>query len=357
MRKHLVTGVVAVAFLALASFAFAGDFHFGVDLVCSDCHVMHASQQHGNEADGTGTFTPLGGSGPYHYLLRNEVNELCLSCHNGQAWAPDVFETHSNGYVRQAGALNEEGGNGLYPPATGHTLNSTDIAPGSSPAWNNPNGLNCADCHAVHGRTSLPGPGGYRNLRSATGVEISYSRGDVAPNTNNTAMWVFEDASSGTNANHYGYDHVTFNEPDQTTSQYANFCKSCHTDFHGAVTGSEIGGTGSPPTEFVRHPAAGVNIGAVGGGHSSLSRFVQEGANQLQVMSPTGVRHGSYAATDTELSPSCMSCHKGHGNQNAFGLIHMVGTGPVDEQGDNGVDMRNTCRACHGMGGANTNPW
>ncbi len=353
MRKHRVTGVLLVASLALASFAFAGDFHFGASLVCSDCHVMHASQQHGYNPNGTGNFSPIGANGPYEFLLRNDVNELCLSCHDGQAWAPDVFETHANGYVRQAGALNEEGGNGLYPPSAGHTLNSTSVAPGSSPAWSNPNGLNCADCHAVHGRvaTGTPAPGGYRNLYGPAGVSLTYARGDVAPNTNDLTRWVFEDASSGVNANHYGIDHLTFNEPDQTTSQYANYCKSCHTDFHGAVGGAEIGGTGSPAVDFHRHPAGGVNIGAVGGGHSSLARLVAEGANQLQVLSPDGHRQGTYTSTDTGLTPSCMSCHKGHGNQNAFGLVYVVGTGTMDEEGDDGVDMRNTCRACHGMGG------
>jgi hypothetical protein len=45
---------------------------------------------------------------------------------------------------------------------------------------------------------------------------------------------------------------------------------------------------------------------------------------------------------------------KGHGNQNAFGLIYMLGTGTVTEQGDDGVDARNMCRQCHGMGGTST---
>ena len=69
---------------------------------------------------------------------------------------------------------------------------------------------------------------------------------------------------------------------------------------------------------------------------------------------PTGVRAGSYGVANTDLSPSCMSCHKGHGNQNAFGLIYMLGSGTITEEGDNGVDARNLCRQCHGMGGSST---
>jgi hypothetical protein len=30
----------------------------------------------------------------------------------------------------------------------------------------------------------------------------------------------------------------------------------------------------------------------------------------------------------------------------------MLGTGTVTEQGDAGVDARNMCRQCHGMGGS-----
>lgn len=356
MIKKLLTPVgVAVGILAMASWSSAGDYHYGIELICSDCHTMHFSQQHGYNADGGGNYTALG-SGPQEYLLRDDINDLCLSCHDGQSWAPDVFKAHSGGYVRQAGALNDVGSSGSYNEADGHTLGSTDAAPGSNPVWSNASGLNCADCHAVHGRaqSGVTAPGGFRNLYGPTGVSITYSRGDVE-GTNDLTKWVFEDGSSGVSATHYGRGAHIFNEPDATKSKYAEFCKQCHTDFHGDVGGAEIGGTGTPPEEFHRHPASTSNIGAIGGGHSSLSRFIAEGANQTQVMSPTGVRPGSYTASNTDLSPSCFSCHKGHGNMNAFGLVYMLGSGAITEEGDAGTDMRNTCRACHGMGG--TGAW
>lgn len=351
IKRTLLTIGVSVALVTVASWSFAGDFHAGIKLVCSDCHVMHYSQSHGYNADGSGNFTAFA-NGPNHYLLRNDINELCLSCHDNQPWAPDVFEAHGNGYIRQAGALNEEGGNGQYPPTTGHTLNSTAVAPGSDPPWSNPDGLNCVNCHAAHG-SGLAG-NSYRNLGGfGTGpgpsVGISYTRGDVE-GANPLTAWVHEDASSGTSATHYGIGAVAFNEPDPTKSAYADFCKGCHTNFHGDVGGTEIGGVGDPPEEFHRHPASTVNIGAIGGGHSRIDRFGGK-VNQVQVMSPAGKKAGSYLATDLDLTPSCMSCHKGHGNQNAFGLIYMLGTGTIDEQGDDGVDARNMCRQCHGMGG------
>jgi hypothetical protein len=352
--NRVLAVLAALAITALAAPAFAGDYHLGVDLVCSDCHVMHYSQSHGYNANGSGIYVAPGAGGPFEFLLRDDVNELCMGCHDGQAFAPDVFESHAAGYARQAGALNEEGGNGLYPPATGHTLNSTATAPGSNPAWSNPNGLECTDCHSPHGRASAgtPANGGWRNLYRSGVASITYSRGDVEP-ANDLTRWVYEVTSGGVNLNHYGADAITFNEPDQTASAYAALCKSCHTDFHGAVGGTEIGGVGTPAIDFHRHPANGVNIGAVGGGHSSLSRFAGK-VNQVQVMSPAGKKAGTYTATDTDLTPSCMSCHKGHGNQNAFGLIYMLGTGTVTEEGDDGIDARNMCRQCHGMGGSST---
>jgi predicted CxxxxCH...CXXCH cytochrome family protein len=162
---------MCAALSLVAAQSFAGDYHFGVDLVCSDCHVMHYSQSHGDTLNAY--FTPIAG-GPHEFLLRNDVNDLCLSCHDGQAFAPDVLEDHSGGFVRQAGGLNLVGGVGDYAAIHGHSLGSTDVAPGSSPAWSNPAGLNCADCHAPHGRAAgLPtgspeaARGGYRNRSAA----------------------------------------------------------------------------------------------------------------------------------------------------------------------------------------------
>jgi len=322
---------------------------------------MHYSQQHGYNPNGGGQWTPLTPGGPYHFLLRAEVNDLCLTCHDGSPFAPDVFEANTNTYVRQGGGLNNLTSAGPYWPADGHTLNSTDVAPGSNPAWNNPDGLECTDCHSAHGGNA--GGNSYRNLGGygtavGSALAIPYSRGDV-DGANNPAdsTWVWEQISSGTSAAHYGPGALIFNEPDQTTSSYANFCKGCHTDFHGDIGGPEIGGVGDPAEEFVRHPAAGANIGAVGGGHSRLSTFVGHG-NQLQVMSPTGAGPaGNYTATDADLTPSCFTCHKGHGNQNSFGLIFMSGNGTVTEQGDTGPgydggspNYRDMCKQCHGQG-------
>jgi hypothetical protein len=327
-----------VVLVCLPIAALAGDFHTGAALICTDCHVMHYSQTHDYDPVGAGFFTPLGPSGPYTYLLRNDVNELCLACHDGQSFAPDVLFTNANTYVRQAGALNRPG---FGLEETGHTLDATDVAPGSNPVWSDANGLNCANCHNPHGFN--PGGNAYRNLTSDPG---NYASGtsfvSYASGTNALTEDVYQ-VAAGPLSTHYAFSNIFFNEPDPTKSEYAFFCKGCHTDFHGDKGGPEL--SGAAGTEWWRHPTNDADIGGVGGGHSSLAVFTGL-TNRVQVMSASGVWNPPAA----DNTPSCMSCHKSHGNQNAFGLIFMSGTGTVTEQGDDGTQTRDLCKGCHVQG-------
>jgi Zn-finger protein len=158
--------------LALSSPALAGEHHTGGSLICNDCHVTHNSQQHAMTSGGT--MVSLGTNGPYASLLRNDVNDLCLSCHDGQSFAPDVFG--ANGGVarnRTAGALNSAAGHKPndtgYDDVDGHSLWSTATAPGGTWA-NTADGLECTDCHAQHGQTATQ----YRNLKSSTTATDKY---------------------------------------------------------------------------------------------------------------------------------------------------------------------------------------
>jgi len=356
-RVHGLLCVFAVAIL-VPLVAVAGDYHNSGSLVCADCHTMHFSQQHGY---GTGAssgfpegFTPLGGAGPHAYLLRNEVNELCLTCHDGQTFAPDVLGANTNSYVRMAGALNEIS-DAAAIQETGHTLGSTDPAPGSNPAWSSDVGLECTNCHFPHGSASyrnLAGnPGNYSALGRSYAL-VTYNAG-AAPDyagsyPQDLTKDVYQhDGSLGQVATHYAWDNVDFNEPAATPalyagSAYAFFCKGCHTDFHGDQGGPEVGGTGGEA--WLRHPNAVADIGAMGGGHSSYTQYSGL-TNNVKTMSESGV----WPATDN--TPSCFSCHKSHGNTNAFGLIYMSGTGTITENGDDGTTVKEMCRQCHRQGG------
>jgi len=344
MRKTLI-GISAMAMLLwVSSMALAGDYHYGTTLICSDCHVMHYSYQHDYNG---GPAPDLGVGGPFEFLLKFEENELCLSCHDGQSFVPDVLKDNSSTTpIRLAGALNEVGSGTPYEDWKGHTLYSTATAPGET--FSDPEGLTCMDCHYPHG--SRGGINTYRNFSRAPGGVSDYRYVTYAVGTNDLTVDLFERGTAA--GSHYDMSNVDFNEPYPDSSRYANWCKGCHTVFHGAVGGSEIGGSGSPPEGFVRHPAATANIGALGGGHSSLSTF-RNNLNRVKVMSSTGdwgTQGQTWPTAPSDLTATCSSCHKGHGNQNAFGLYYMTGTGTWTEQGDGGTQAKGLCKQCHVQG-------
>jgi hypothetical protein len=323
----LLTGVMMVGVVALAA---AGDFHYGSSLICSDCHTAHYSQQHGYSVGGI--FAPLGPDGPNDFLLRNEPTKLCLSCHNGTSFAPDVFGANGGtAGIREAGGLNTAAGHGIsndanYDEINGHTLYSMATPPGGATSAYVPDaeeGLWCGSCHGVHGYSS------YRNLRRSgifAGDTLTYAVG-----SNNLTKDVFE-RSAGS----YTTADIDFNEPNINDSKYGRWCQDCHVDFHGLAGDVNMGGGTNP---WKRHPTAGVNMSAT----ANYTTYT----NKLKVMDSQGLWIGT--GTDNTLTPSCMTCHKAHGDKNAFGLIFVSNVGPMTEEGDNG-QFRDLCRNCHRQG-------
>ncbi len=326
--------------------ASTGEYHYGQTLVCFDCHTMHYSQQH--QYDGTpGQGTPALSGGPNARLLRAAgVNNLCMACHDGQSFAPDVFEGHSNGYVRQAGALNRVG-SPPYETWKGHTLDLTANPPGGVSTVT----ITCTQCHAQHGSAS------YRNMTGA--IPVTYTKGEpYASRTKTVDVWL-KQWVKGDLAGNYSYDSVRFNERNTINGAYADFCQGCHQAFHGPVGGLAIGGN-TTTGHFLRHPSAGVNIGDINdGAHSSIAQY-NEGKSRVHVMSNATADYlanpgaGTFTAADG-LTPSCFSCHKAHGNQNPFALIFLDrGSTTVSEEGTAGVSaavgVRNLCGHCHLQG-------
>jgi len=105
-----------------------------------------------------------------------------------------------------------------------------------------------------------------------------------------------------------------------------------------------IGGerTGATFTRLLRHPTAGVDVGARGG-TSSLAALGAR-PNRLKLMS----RSGAWDPPGRDVTPTCVTCHKAHGNGKAFGLIYRSGTGLLTEDGDtDGGTLEHLCGQCH----------
>lgn len=367
MKRTLIVMAAAVFVVGMA---YAGDYHYGTSLRCTDCHTMHAQQSHAYSND-TYAFQSWG---PTHFLLKGDsVSDMCLGCHNDNNGYPDVMRA-DNGALpasgRSAGALNQAGLLEGYDSYMGHTIGSTRAAPGLTGSFvPSADGLGCTDCHIQHGR-NLTGHvfnpaesvNPYRNLAVRGGVTISYNRNtdNTFSSTNNLNRDVFEDGS-----NNYEQDGNFLNEPVITDSGYGTWCTGCHVGFHGDVGGSEIGGVaaaGAGYEEFIRHPNSTVNIGEVrtsptgtsSGGHSSIGTFLGT-LYRVRVMSPDNewpANNTTYPATQAEfqdLTPTCLSCHKAHGTTRPFGLIYALGNAALGENGD-GTQQKHLCRQCHVQG-------
>ncbi len=385
MKKTLTTVIASLAIAALP--ATAGEWHAGANNLCSDCHTMHFSMQHDFLGTSPVSNTPQQGgnwlstSGPNQYLLKAPANELCLNCHDGQTFAPDVKGVNQNAasYTqgRSAGAVNDATLGAPYETFKGHTLGSTNVPPGFNPAaigapatWYDATaGLECISCHSQHGQ-----PAAYRNLGSYSlgGAAAAARPTYVISTTNDTTKDVWVDIASGYVANsgsastfgpYYDSANVSFNRNDatvgttKTSNKIDTFCASCHGDFHGGPGDTNIGATAAALDGFIRHPTSQVTIGAAGtqgfGGHSSLTQFTAA-TTKVKV-------YASDRAGYTDASPGCLTCHKAHGNQNPFGLVFLnrAATAIGEEGGfkagqttDYVTGYKNLCGQCHSQASA-----
>jgi doubled CXXCH motif protein len=329
----LGTGLAVIVWLGSIALAHAGEYHFGSMLLCSDCHTMHFSQSH--NWDGSTPVVPALSSGPNATLLKGgNVTALCLSCHDGQPFAPDVRGDHANGYERLAGALPDGASRGQW---TGHTLGVQLEPPGGGGIGIK---LDCSSCHASHGNVN------YRNLGFTSSI-VPYAKG-----TNNLTMPVFlRSWTLGDLANNYGLGAMDYNEPASNASAMGRFCRGCHTDFHGSAGSAEMGGTGG--INWQRHPTADANIGAKNtpctNQWSCLDTFRNK-KYRVKVMSPTGdwgTQGSVWNAPPTTLTPSCLTCHRAHGSRNPFALIYPSALDDSMTEDGSGTSVTQLCQQCH----------
>lgn len=314
-------------------------YHVGNTLLCYDCHTIHFSQSHGYAG---GTVAPAGAlngdwlppGGPNAYLLKGATStDLCLACHDGRTFAPDVVGADSYGVTQRAAGFfgdvdvaNFKGHNLSRNP--GGKPGSSDLCMrchfGGSMATAS---VQCIDCHAHHGN------GYYRNLQWASwpGAEPPILASIV---------------SGATGPARYEAGNVGYPAPapgDTSWREVTNICIDCHhTFFSPAYTGNT-----SP---FHRHPVTNTESEFRAsldraGAHTDPGHWVSGSGGGFDVPRLKFVVSGATNfVTATTVQPSnevfCLSCHQAHGSGNAFALRWNYGSpsGGISKAG---------CQQCH----------
>ena len=313
-----------------------GDYHNGDLLICSDCHVMHASMQHNYDGttEGDGNIASFPWSTTANPTLLKFANplDLCVSCHDGVEGIPDVIAADVNGLTeRSAGYFDEP--DVLNP--RGHNIGRVVEDPagfglcmrchfGGEMASAQ---VTCIDCHATHGNANP------RNLQWAS------DPGGTAP----LGLFV---AAGASGMSRYERANVAYGSTnDISLREPTNMCIDCHHVLTGSYTDIDLNGIHEKHPSYCSERGFPNDIdqglvrgttnpvhweGGTGPGFDGTERvpFVNEGATDY------AAAHVVDSSTNGVL---CFSCHKAHGSASAFSLVWAV---------DGGIDNTG-CDQCH----------
>jgi hypothetical protein len=319
---------------------FTPGYHNGADMVCSDCHIMHASMQHGYGTPDAYTY-PYEVNPPSANLLKaSSPLQLCLTCHEDMVGIPDVVGSDVNGGVmRAAGQLDAVG----MINDNGHNLAES---PGDICSRCHYGGefhtaaVECIDCHAPHGTNY------YRNLQWASwpGHQppiIAFTRPGV------TDLQKYQAANI-----RYGAPGDGMGQP--TWREVTNICIDCH---HSIQDAGVNGGRYTNPEldmHWNRHPgnnsenSAYRPIGGLPGdpfySADSANWIAGDGSEFSIGRLPYIVKEAhSFDAADIVAGSNevfCLSCHAAHGSDHSFGLRWNAA--------ENSNTLRTAgCRQCH----------
>ncbi|MGE5716568.1 MAG: cytochrome c3 family protein [Acidobacteriota bacterium] len=293
-------------------------YHNGATLLCSDCHSAHFGESHGFDGGAVSTTTAvadgdwLPASGPNGYLLKaSSSTKLCLSCHDGQTFAPDVVETDTYGLTQRAAGFF---GNTDVLNFRGHNLASASLGrPGDSSLCDRCHfvgtmataQVQCIDCHNPHGNAS------YRNLwwASAPGAEPPIL---ASIKTGSTGKLRYEAANVAYPAPPAGDGWV----------EVTNMCVDCHHTFFAPWYTN----TASP---YHRHPGTNTESGGTypinkTGANTDAANWVSGAAGfsvpRLPFAAPGASSFASASVVAGNNEVFCLTCHKAHGSENPFSL-------------------------------------
>lgn len=389
--KKLLAGTGAGMFVFFAFFSgvsFAGDYHRGTGLLCGDCHVMHASQQHAHDASYGGPTAgfPLSYTPADRLIRATSVNALCTStgCHNGGTGlgdtAPDVLgaATYTTTKILRAagGFYASDGAADLdyATPTTSTTSHDLGVAAATpipvSGGLTLASAFTCASCHDPHGNDN------YRNLQSTpdgkgSAVSITYANVTDVAGSN-----VFLAISSGTSGGkdtkcvYTSYTDTMHTDELGTCTEPGNaryknekiswFCRNCHQKAHVAdpsapawpdpeLGGGATGDTAAGTDQWKKHPVSDVTLGEANTNtHVDMTTWNQnaDNTNSHLVVASAGM-----SVPNNDNIPICITCHQAHGSTHPFNLVY------DDQESDaleDGANMIKSCDSCHDKQGQYT---
>lgn len=306
-------------------------YHNEATLICSDCHVMHASAGHDYE----GASNAYTGTENAKLLKASDSTDLCLACHDGMSGVPDVVGPDVNGLTERSAGFFQ---NPNVSNPNGHTL-GTGLVVGDYELCMRCHfrgsyvtaKITCVDCHNPHGNKNA------RNLQWA-GMAGSEPPFGLFVNPSATGMAKYERANVG-----YG------TQDSDMLREVSNMCLDCHHKFSGAsYTDPNGDGIHSrhpsydserlSPNNILQGALKGTTdpthwLDGVGSGFTDTPRvpFVVKGASDFA------------SATKVDANNNgvfCLSCHKAHGSSHAFGLTY---------EAPKGTNAKG-CDQCHNIG-------
>lgn len=267
-RFKTVVIILAVTFAGTRG-VFGGEWHYGTNLVCSDCHTQHNSQN-GQPMRTDNDPTPAS-----MLLRRGTALDLCLSCHDGaNAEAPDVVAPV--GYVSDCAGGAFATTNGT-PSAKSHHLNNAtpEVPSGGTISMI----LSCTTCHDPHGNDN------YRNLRPDP------TKSGLTPIT---VLAIQTNHSNGSNpAQVYVPQNIIYK------SGISKWCSQCH---------------GAPTHHSVDKPLWASTV-------ADYTTWAGVSLPRVPVHSPSD---NTVPSSDDQVM--CLSCHKAHGSDHDHLLIYADGT-------------------------------
>lgn len=293
-------------------------YHNGAELACSDCHIPHASQAHAHDAPGSGPLAsvPFTGVPNPHILRSSDPLDLCLSCHDGQTFAPDVVGADANGLrQRSAGHFDAP----LVANPRGHDLarglprgGGYDYCYRCHFSSGTQKQVTCIDCHNPHGN------GRARNLQWTSDPASTPDLG------------LFVDPAA-TGLARYESENVAFGTLNSATLREAsNICLDCHHVFSGGYYVDPDGDgihSRHPAYESERSSTNRIAQGAAKGSTAPAhwNAGVGSGFGATPRVRPMTSGATSYAAgrvVDANANGVfCLSCHRAHGSDQPFGLV------------------------------------